>query len=89
VTGTIKVVRFSISGHRVARVLDVVAERRGCPETLVMDNGTELTSLAMLISARDRRVRLHYIGPGKLSQNAYDESFNGKFRDECLFEMSA
>ncbi len=55
----------SISGHRVARVLDVIAEDRGYPETLVMDNGTELTSLAMLIWARDRHVRLHYIAPGK------------------------
>ncbi len=76
----------SISGHRVARVLDVVAQHRGYPETLVMDNGTELTSLAMLIWARDRHVRLHYIAPGKPTQNAYVESFNGKFRDECLNE---
>jgi putative transposase len=76
----------SISGHRVARVLDVIAEHRGYPETLVMDNGTELTSLAMLIWARDRHVRLHYIAPGKPTQNAYVESFNGKFRDECLNE---
>lgn len=76
----------SISGHRVARVLDVIAGHRGYPETLVMDNGTELTSLAMLIWARDRHVRLHYIAPGKPTQNAYVESFNGKFRDECLNE---
>ena len=76
----------SISGHRVARVLDVIAEHRGYPETIVMDNGTELTSLAMLIWARDRHVRLHYIAPGKPTQNAYVESFNGKFRDECLNE---
>ncbi len=76
----------SISGHRVARVLDVIAGNRGYPETLVMDNGTELTSLAMLIWARDRHVRLHYIAPGKPTQNAYVESFNGKFRDECLNE---
>lgn len=76
----------SISGHRVARILDVIADHRGYPETLVMDNGTELTSLAMLIWARDRHVRLHYIAPGKPTQNAYVESFNGKFRDECLNE---
>ena len=76
----------SLSGHRVARVLDVIAEHRGYPETIVMDNGTELTSLAMLIWARDRHVRLHYIAPGKPTQNAYVESFNGKFRDECLNE---
>lgn len=76
----------SLSGHRVARVLDAIAEGRGYPETLVMDNGTELTSLAMLVWARDRHVRLHYIAPGKPTQNAYVESFNGKFRDECLNE---
>jgi hypothetical protein len=76
----------SISGHRVARVLDTIAEHRGYPETIVMDNGAELTSLAMLIWARDRHVRPHYIAPGKPTQNAYVESFNGKFRDECLNE---
>jgi putative transposase len=76
----------SISDHRVARVLDMIAKDRGYPETLVMDNGTELTSLAMFIWARDRHVRLHYIAPGKPTQNAYIESFNGKFRDECLNE---
>ncbi len=48
--------------------------------------GTELTSLVMLCWARDRKVRLHYIQPGKPTQNAYIESFNGKFRDECLNE---
>ncbi|MGB6518853.1 MAG: integrase core domain-containing protein [Candidatus Cybelea sp.] len=51
-----------------------------------MDNGTELTSLAMLIWARDWHVRLYYIARGKPTQNAYVESFNGKFRDECLNE---
>ena len=51
-----------------------------------MDNGTELTSLAMLAWAASRRVQLHYIAPGKPTQNAFIESFNGKFRDECLNE---
>ena len=76
----------SLSGPRVARVLDAIAAVRGYPETLVMDNGTELTSVAMLCWARDRRVRLHYIQPGKPTQNACIESFNGRFRDECLNE---
>lgn len=76
----------SLSGNRVARVLDAIAEARGYPETIVMDNGTELTSLAMLAWACDRSVRLHYIAPGKPTQNAFVESFNGKFRDECLNE---
>ncbi len=76
----------SLSGDRTVRVLDAIADVRGYPKTLVMDNGTELTSLVMLCWARDRKVRLHYIQPGKPTQNAYIESFNGKFRDECLNE---
>jgi putative transposase len=53
-----------------------------------MDNGTELTSLAMLAWATEHRVGLHYIASGKPTQNAFIESFNGKFRDECLNESS-
>ena len=78
----------SISGSRVARVLDRIADLRGLPKTIVMDNGTELTSLAMLAWSAEHRVRLHYIAPGKPTQNAFIESFNGKFRDECLNESS-
>ncbi len=74
----------SISGSRVARVLDRIADERGLPKTIVMDNCTELTSLAMLAWAAKHRVQLHYIAPGKPTQNAFVESFNGKFRDECL-----
>ena len=76
----------SLSGVRVARVLDAIAARRGYPQTIVMDNGTELTGIAMACWARDRKVRLHFIDPGKPTQNAYIESFNGRFRDECLNE---
>ena len=76
----------SLSGQRVTRTLDAIAGARGYPETVVLDNGTELTSLAMLCWARDRRVRLHFIQPGKPTQNAFVESFNGRFRDECLNE---
>jgi putative transposase len=74
----------SISGSRVTRVLDRIADERGLPKTIVMDNGTELTSLAMLAWSAKHRVQLHYIAPGKPTQNAFIESFNGKFRDECL-----
>ena len=49
-----------------------------------MDNGTEPTSLAMLAWSLRTRVELHYIAPVKPTQNAFIESFNGKFRDECL-----
>jgi putative transposase len=51
-----------------------------------MDNGPELTSLVLLRWAVDHRVRLHHIAPGKPIQNAFVESFNGRFRDECLNE---
>ena len=76
----------SLSGVRVARVLDQIAFNRGYPKTIVMDNGTELTGIAMACWARDRKVRLHFTDPGKPTQNAYIESFNGRFRDECLNE---
>lgn len=76
----------SLSGERVVRVLDAIAAVRSLPRTIVMDNGTELTSLTMLKWAADRGVRLHHIAPGKPTQNAYIESFNGRFRDECLNE---
>ena len=73
-----------LSAARVARVLDRIADERGLPKTIVMDNGTELTSLAMLAWSAKHRVQFHYIAPGKPTQNAFVESFNGKFRDECV-----
>ena len=77
----------SLSGVRVARVLDrVITERGALPAELVMDNGPELTSKALDQWAYDRGVRLRFIEPGKPQQNGYVESFNGKFRDECLNE---
>ena len=78
----------SLSGERVTRVLRMLGDIRGLPKTLVLDNGTELTSLVMLRWAADHRVRLHHIAPGKPTQNAFIESFKGKFRDECLNEHS-
>jgi putative transposase len=74
----------SIAGQRVTRVLEELAQRTGLPQVLVLDNGPEFTSKAMLCWAEERGVKLHYIDPGRPRQNAYIESFNGKFRDECL-----
>ena len=74
----------SISGERVTRILDHIAQRLGLPETLVIDNGPEFTGKAMLIWAKMRGVNLHHIEPGKPNQNAFIESFNGTFRNECL-----
>lgn len=76
----------SLSGGRVARELDVIAIGRGLPLSIVSDNGTELTSMAMLKWSQDRRVAWHYIAPGKPTQNAFVESFNGRLRDELLNE---
>src|ERR1700692_4611070 len=77
----------SISGRRVARELDDIIRRRGQrPDTIVSDNGTELTSNAILGWADATGVGWHYIAPGKPQQNAFIESFNGRLRDELLNE---
>ncbi len=80
------VVDTSLSGKRVARELDAIIARRGKPLMVVSDNGTELTSLAILTWSQDRKIEWHYIAPGKPQQNAFVESFNGRLRDECLNE---
>ena len=54
------------------------------PEAIVLDNGPEFRSRALIAWSEERRVRLEYIQPGKPVQNAYVESFNGRLRDECL-----
>jgi putative transposase len=59
---------------------------RGQPKTIVSDNGTEFTSMAILKWVQDNGVDWHYIQPGKPTQKAFIESFNGKLRDECLNE---
>ena len=76
----------SLSGMRVARELDAVIAARGQPLWCVSDNGTELTSMAILRWSQERRVEWHYIAPGKPQQNAFVESFNGRLRDELLNE---
>lgn len=80
------VVDTSLSGVRVARELDRIAEMRGYPCMVVSDNGTELTSNAILKWQEERCVEWHYIAPGKPMQNGFVESFNGRLRDECLNE---
>jgi putative transposase len=76
----------SLSGARVARELTALIEQRGRPAMIVSDNGTELTSMAILRWSKVRHVEWHYITPGKPTQNAFVESFNGRLRDECLNE---
>jgi putative transposase len=74
----------SIGGSRVARVLDQVASWRGLPERIVVDNGPEFTSKALDQWAYERGVELRFIRPGRPTENCIIESFNGRFRDECL-----
>lgn len=76
----------SMTGQRVTRVLDQAIARHGKPTLLVMDNGPEFTSKALDQWAYERGIKLHWIAPGKPTQNGHCESFNGKLRDECLNE---
>ena len=74
----------SLPGLRVVRVLEGLRERRGTPAAIQVDNGTEFTSRVVDQWAYQNQVALHFIERGKPTQNALIESFNGKFRDECL-----
>ena len=76
----------SLSGVRVARELDRLMIERGQPKMIVSDNGSELTSNAILTWANQACVEWHYMAPGKPMQNAFIESFNGRLRDELLNE---
>lgn len=76
----------SLSGLRLTRELDDLIRRRGRPDMIVSDNGTEMTSHAVLRWCQETGVNWHYIAPGKPMQNAFVESFNGRLRDECLNE---
>jgi len=76
----------SISGQTVADFFNLLAETRSLPEVLVCDNGPEFTSMALDRWADQHQIKLSFIQPGKPQQNCFIESFNGKFRDECLNE---
>ena len=79
-------VDFSIGGERVTRYLDALMASQEKPANTLSDNGTEFTSRAMFYWAQERGIQLNFIGPGKPVQNAFNESFNGRLRDECLNE---
>ena len=74
----------SLTGARVARVLGRVVEERGKPKEILIDNGPEFTSRALDAWAYEMGVEVRFIRPGKPVDNAFIESFNGSFRDECL-----
>jgi len=74
----------SLAGARVVRVLERLGEAHGTPQRIIIDNGPEFTSKALDAWAYARKVDLAFIKPGRPMENGYIESFNGKFRDECL-----
>jgi len=74
----------SLSAPRVTRALDEVIAERGKPEGIRVDNGPEFTSRCFVAWAEQRGITLIHIQPGKPVQNSFIESFNGRFRDECL-----
>lgn len=76
----------SLTGQRVVRVLERLTEIQGFPEFIRVDNGPEFISKALDEWAYRNQVKLDFIRPGKPTENGHIESFNGKFRDECLNE---
>jgi putative transposase len=74
----------SLKGHDVVRVLQRIREERGIPKVLFCDNGSEFTSQVLDLWAYRNQVKIDYSRPGKPTDNAYVESFNGTLRAECL-----
>jgi putative transposase len=82
----VQYVDFSISGFRLTRIFEELKKKRSLPDQIVCDNGSEFTSKAFRSWAKENKIEIYYIDKGKPTQNAFIESFNGKFRDECLNE---
>ena len=78
---------FSLPGHRVVAMLEDAAQARGYPDMLVVDNGPELRGRDLDRWAHENGVKLFFIDPGKPMQNGSIESFNGRFREECLDQI--
>lgn len=78
----------SLTGKKVSRALEFVAQQRSLPEAITVDNGSEFSGKDFDNWAYWRRIKLDFIHPGKPIENAYIESFNGRLRDECLNEES-
>lgn len=79
-------IRTPIGGVCVVRELEMRMHRRGKPKVIVSDNGTKLTSRAVLQRAAEQNIGWHYITPGRPSEKGFTESLNGKLRDESLNE---
>ena len=80
----LQIIDVSISGKRLSRELTQLANYRKLPNQIICDNGPEFTSKAMFFWQQQTSVKLGFIQPGKPTQNAFVESLNGKFRNECL-----
>ena len=74
----------SLKGHDVVRVLQRISQQRGTPQVLFCDNGSEFTSQVLDLWAYHNQVKIDFSRPGKPTDNAYVESFNGTLRAECL-----
>ncbi len=77
-------VDFTLTGTKVVTALERVAKQSGYPKMITVDNGSEFASKALDAWAYAHGVQLDFIRPGKPVENAVIESFNGRFRDECL-----
>lgn len=75
---------YRLSGHDVVSRLEKLRALRGVPEIICVDNGSEFTSKAVDEWAYINGVKIHFIKPGKPTENAHIEAFNRRFRDECL-----
>jgi len=75
---------YSLTGFTVVQILERVCEFEGTPEFITVDNGPEFICMALDKWAFSKGIKLHFSRPGKPTDNAYIESFNGKLRDEFL-----
>ena len=76
--------RFTYRGEDVVRTLETICERTGYPKAIRVDQGSEFISRDLDLWAYQNNVTLDFSRPGKPTDNAFIESFNGKFRAECL-----
>jgi putative transposase len=74
----------SLGGRRIVAVLERLAQMRGLSGIITINNGTEFTGRALDEWAYRNGVKLNFIRPGKLIENAFASRFNGRFRYECL-----
>jgi putative transposase len=77
-------IQFALTGQSVVDALETLSQSRSLPKAITVDHGTEFTSKALDTWAYQRGVQLDFIRPGKPTENAFIESFNGRLRDECL-----